>query len=348
MSHHQPGPYGGQPPQQPQPGPYGQQPQQPGPYGQPQQPPAPQPGYGYPQQAPPGVPPQQPGPYGQPPQAPYGQPPQPGPYGQPQQPGGYSQPQQPGPYGQQPQAPYGGQYPPAPPAPQGGKKKTGVIVAVVAVVVAAAAVGAYTLFGGNGGGSSVADDGQHKLTTPATVLGNYQKDPDSSSSGLDDDDMKRAEKDGLKNGKEVNASYAVKNTSNPLAGKMLSFSGAYGQIADPEKVVDGMFSKAAVQSAKNEDDGDTKTTLVGSPTDFTTGDYVLKCQTASVENTGSSASSSQGPKKLYMPVCIWGDHSTVGMVAPMEMADLMAGKKPDLKAASQLAVKLRKEVRVKE
>ncbi|MFF1376636.1 hypothetical protein [Streptomyces sp. NPDC058308] len=40
MSYNQPGPYGGQQPQQP--GPYGQQPQQPGPYGQPPQ--APQPG----------------------------------------------------------------------------------------------------------------------------------------------------------------------------------------------------------------------------------------------------------------------------------------------------------------
>ncbi|MZD05053.1 hypothetical protein GTW43_08130 [Streptomyces sp. SID5785] len=323
MSYNQPGPYGGQQPQQP--GPYGQQPQQPGPYGQ--QPQAPQPGYGYPQQAP------QPG-YGYPQQAPQGVPPQQG---------GYSQPQQPGPYGQQ-QAPYGGQYPPAPPA-SGGGKKTGLIIGAVAVV-AALGVGAYFLFGGSS--ASVADDGAHKLTAPPTVLGEYKKS-DSSGGGFDDQDMKDAEKDGLKNGTPVNGSYEVKDTSNPLAGKALQFQGAYGEIDDPDALVTGMFAKATESASKDDGTGADKTKgeLVGSPTDFSTDDYVLKCQEVKLESTNSSSSTSTGPKTMRMPVCIWGDHSTVAMVIPVTIADVMAAKEPDLKAASDLTAKLRSEVRVK-
>ncbi|MEV1019194.1 hypothetical protein [Streptomyces sp. NPDC050264] len=332
MSHNQPGPYGGQPQQPQQPGPYGQQPQ-PGPYGQPQQPgpygqqpQAPQPGYGYPQQAP------QPG-YGYPQQAPPGVPPQ--------QP--YSQPQQPGPYGQQPQDVYG-QYPPAPPQ-GGGKKKTGLIIAAVAVV-AALGVGAYFVIGGGGGGASVADDGAHKLTTPATVLGEYKKDA-SETGGFDDEDMKDAEKDGLKNGKPVNASYEVKDSANPLGGKILQFQGAYGEIDDPGKLVDGMFAKAAVSAAKD-DSGDSKMkgTLVGDPSDYSTDDVILKCQEVKIESTDSSASSAGTPKEMHMPVCIWGDHSTVAMIMSAQVSDLMSGKAPDLKAASDIASKLREEVRV--
>ncbi|NEB77201.1 hypothetical protein G3I40_18545 [Streptomyces sp. SID14478] len=324
MSYNQPGPYGGQPQQPQQPGPYGQQPQQPGPYGQ--QPQAPQPGYGYPQQAP------QPG-YGYPQQGQPGVPPQ--------QP--YSQPQQPGPYGQQQQAPYG-QYPPAPPQAGGGKKKTGIIIAAVAVV-AALGVGAYLVFSG-GSSASVADDGAHKLTTPATVLGEYKKDATDSGSGFDESDMKDAEKDGLKNGKSVGANYGAQDTSNPLAGKALNFAGAYGQIDDPDKLVDGMFSKGALEMTKSNDSDKTKSTLIDSPTDYSTDDFILKCQQMKVENT-DPASTEKGPKVVYMPLCIWGDHSTVAVVAAVDVADMMSGKKPDLKAASETVTKFRSEVRVK-
>ncbi|WP_394434127.1 hypothetical protein [Streptomyces sp. SGAir0957] len=325
MSYNQPGPYGGQPQQPQQPGPYGQQPQQPGPYGQ--QPQAPQPGYGYPQQAP------QPG-YGYPQQAPPGVPPQ-------QQP--YSQPQQPGPYGQQPGDPYG-QYPPAPPQ-GGGNKKTGLIIGVVAVV-AAVGVGAYFVFGGGGGsGVSVADDGPHKLTAPATVLSEYQKDS-SSSGGFDADDMKDAEKDGLKNGKPVDGSYTVKDASNPLGGKVLQFRGAYGEIDDPGKLVDGMFEKGALEIAKGSGGKDGKATLVGSPTNYSTDDYVLKCQEMKFEPGENAAAGAAAPKEMRMPVCIWSDHSTLSTVVSMEIADVMSGKAPDLKSSADIAAKLRKEIRV--
>ncbi|MEU7512110.1 hypothetical protein AB0B13_08905 [Streptomyces sp. NPDC042898] len=324
MSYNQPGPYGGQPPQQPgpygqQPGPYGQQPQQPGPYGQPQ---APQPGYGYPQQAPQGVPPQQP------------------PYGYPQQG------QQPNPYGQQP--PYGapqgpGGYVPHPPAPK--KSKAGWIIGAVAVV-AALGVGAYFVFGG-GAGASVADDGPHKLTTPDTVLTEYKKSADKGTKSDDDDFVKDAEKFGVKNPQRVNASWEVKNEANPLAAKLLQFGGAYGQIDDPEKTLDAVFADMRTEAAKEKDG---KTQLVGEAKEFTPEGLdgaLLKCQEIKSKTDSGAETSGLGPKEIVIAVCIWSDHSTLGYVMPMNVADLMAGKSASMEDTAATAAKLRKEIRVK-
>ncbi|APY88338.1 hypothetical protein DCW30_04875 [Streptomyces alfalfae] len=315
MSHNQPGPYG-PPPQQPgpygrpqQPGPYGQPPQQPGPYGQPPQ--APQPGYGYPQQAPPA---------------------QPG-YGYPQQQAGYGYLQQ--------QAGYG-QVPPPPPVGGGGGKKAGIVIGTVAVV-AAIGVGAYLVLGGGdsgGGSSSVADDGPHKLTVPATLLGDYEKQDDQSGDGFNSSDIAAAEKAGVKDPKDVNAAYETGDDSNPLAQKAIQYMGVYGEIDDPEKVVDGMFAKIKKDSEKSS----TETgSLVGPVKDFSTDDAVLKCQESVIknENAGSGA-----PKEVRMPVCMWGDHSTVAVVVPVEVADALAGK-VSLDDASATALKVREEVRVK-
>ncbi|QEU94384.1 hypothetical protein [Streptomyces kanamyceticus] len=351
MSHNQPGPYGGQQP--PQPGPYGggQPPQQPGPYGG-------------------GQPPQQPGPYGQPPQAPqpgYGypqQPPQPG-YGYPQQApqqGGYSQPQQPGPYGQQPpQGPYGqppqGPYGQVPfgqvPPPGGGSKKTGIIIAVAAVV-AAAAVGGYFVFAGGdddkgdgkkGGSSNVADggikdDGPHKLTTPATLLTEYKKDS-SSTGGFNSSDLAAAEQAGMKDPQDIDSAYQAGDKSNPLSAKALQFMGVYGEVSDPEKIVDAMFAKIKKDSKGNSSETGE---LTGSPQDFSTDKAVLKCQESVVTNENPAAGA---PKEMRMPVCIWGDKSTVAVVVSIAIADAMAGKAPSLKDASATTLKVRDETRVK-
>ncbi|MER5968026.1 hypothetical protein [Streptomyces sp. NPDC002057] len=319
MSYNQPGPYGGQPPQQPgpygqQPGPYGQQPQQPGPYGQPQ---APQPGYGYPQQAPQGVPPQQP------------------PYG-------YPQGQQPGPYGQQPQygAPQGpGGYVPHPPAPK--KSKAGWIIGAVAVV-AALGVGAYFVFGG-GGGASVADDGPHKLITPETVLTEYKKMPDKGGTS-GDDSLAEAEKNGVKNAKKVSASYQVENKANPLASKLISFSGLYGEIEDPEKVVDLIFASAKTKAEKDAAKPDAPQ-LQGSPQEYKPAELdgaVLKCQQAK-----GKADSTSGTPAFSVTMCVWADHSTVGFVVPIDMATALTGSTGSAEDAAAITAKLRKEVRVK-
>ncbi|MFF9173997.1 hypothetical protein [Streptomyces sp. NPDC014793] len=310
MSNNQPGPYGQQPP-------YGQ-PGQPGPYGQQPQAPQPQPGYGYPQQTPP-------------------VPPQPG-YGYPQQGGA---PQQPGPYGQQPgaypQQPYGV---PQPPAPGGGKKKTGLIIGAVAVV-AAIAVGAYFVLGGSG--SDVADDGPHKLTTPATVLGEYKKSK-SDSGTMSADDMKDARKWGVQDPHDVSAGYASGDDGNPLSKKMIQFGGVYGTIDDPEKTVDAMFAYMKSESQKDSDSKDVA--LQGEPKTYEPAGLdgaVLKCQQA----TAPTDSTSGGPKDVTMTFCVWGDHSTIGFVMPMDIANLAAGRSSDPAADAELTAKFRNAVRVK-
>ncbi|MEV7241784.1 hypothetical protein AB0N92_11120 [Streptomyces sp. NPDC093248] len=319
MSNNQPGPYGQQPP-------YGQ-PGQPGPYGQQPQAPQPQPGYGYPQQTPP-VPPQ-PG-YGYPQQTPPG-PPQPG-YGYPQQGGA---PQQPGAY---PQQPYGV---PQPPAPGGGKKKTGLIIGAVAVV-AAIAVGAYFVLGGSGG-SDVADDGPHKLTTPATVLGEYKKSKGDTGT-MTDKDMKDAQKWGVQDPHDVSAGYKSGDVDNPLSQKMVQFGGVYGTIDDPEKTVDAMFAYMKSESQKDSDSKDVA--LQGEPKTYEPAGLdgaVLKCQQAKAPTDSASG----GPKDVTMTICIWGDHSTIGFVMPMDIANLAAGRSSDPAADAELTAKFRNAVRVK-
>ncbi|MFJ6406324.1 hypothetical protein ACIQK9_12490 [Streptomyces hydrogenans] len=310
MSYNQPGPYGGQQPQQP--GPYGQQP---GPYGQPQG----QPGYGYPQQAPQGVPPQQP-------------------YGYPQQ-------QQPNPYGQQPQygAPQGpGGYVPHPPAP--AKSKTPLIIGAVAVV-AAIAVGAYFLIGG-GGGASVADDGAHKLITPETVLTEYKKSANSDKAQSGDDDfIKDAAKFGVKNPQRANAQWEIKDESNPLSGKLLQFGGVWGEIENPESTVDAIFANMKAESEKEKD---SEAQLVGDPKSVSPAGLdgaVMKCQ--EIKSKPGADSGGLGPKEMTMPVCVWGDHSTVGYVMHINIADMMTGKGGTIDDVAAIAAKLRKEVRVK-
>ncbi|MEU6676020.1 hypothetical protein [Streptomyces sp. NPDC046925] len=300
MSYNQPGPYGGQQPQQP--GPYGQQ----GPYGAPQQPPAPQPGYGYPQQ----------------PQGPYGQ-------------------QPPGPYGQQPHAPYG-QVPPPPPQ-GGGGKKAGIIVGAV-VAIAAVGAGVWWFTAGKDGGS-VADDGKtYTLTTPASVLGGEYKKSDSAGGGggMSSSDLKDLEERGVSGPKDVHAAY---NSGSGTTMKSLNFSGVYGEIDDPEKVVDGMF--AEMKRKSKEEPG--SVTLIGSPEEFTPDGFdngVMKCQKAEFRLGAPDEAEQEGvPNTFQTPMCIWGDHSTVASVGHSDASATASGKDISLDTAADLAAKLRADVR---
>lgn len=234
---------------------------------------------------------------------------------------------------------------PQPPAPGGGKKKTGLIIGAVAVV-AAIGVGAYFVFGGSGsgGGSDIADDGPHKLTTPAKVLGEYEKSEGDSGS-MDAADLKDAESWGIKDPKDVSASYTAKNEENPLASKQLMFGGVYGTIDDPEKAVDAMFANMKKESQKGGSDDDV--TLQGEPKQYTPDSLdgaIIKCQDAEVDNSDGGENE---PKKMSMTYCVWGDHSTLGFAMPMSYLDIAAGKKADPAEAAEITAKLRKEVRVK-
>ncbi|MGP3686039.1 hypothetical protein ACTVZO_15230 [Streptomyces sp. IBSNAI002] len=301
-----------------QPGPYGQQPQpqQPGPYGQQPPPPpgpygqpAPQPGYGYPQQ--PGVPPQ----------------------GYPQQPQ-----QQPA-YGYQ-QPPYGGMPPQQPPK----KSKAGVVIGVV-VAVAVIAGGGWYFLGGGAGGSIAADTKGYKLVAPESV-DDFKKDPKYKDKPFTDKDKKEAEGVGVKNPTQVGMTYQSGDPANPLAGKLLNFSGIYGEIADPEKAVDAYFALAKLEATK--DDSKTNVELIGSPKTMSPAGFkgaVMKCQEAKFS---SKDTTTKGPKEFTLPICIWGDYSTLSTVTSMEMASVLAGKSGyTLEQTADLTAKLYNTSRVK-
>jgi hypothetical protein len=312
MSHNQPppNPYGQQPPQ----GGYGQpQPPQQGGYGQPQPPQQPpygqaqgQPGYGYPQQGPPQGPPQQ-APYGQPQQQPYG-------------------------YGQPPVPPRGG-----------GGKRTGIIIGAVVALVAVGA-GAFFLVknsDGDGGSGAVKNDGkQYRLITPETVAGSYTKSKDAGSGdGFDDDDVTLLKGLGVTNPQKVSAGYT---NGSQLTGKLLEFSGVYGKVADPQKVVDGMFADLKKQASKDSGSDSGKTELIGSPQTVKPAglnDAVMKCQ---------STKYTEGDKSFTTPICLWADYSTVGYTLPIDMAVAASGSGDGMPIndAAALTAKVRQDVRV--
>lgn len=295
-----------------QPGPYGQQPQQPGPYGQQPPPPgpygqpAPQPGYGYPQQ--PGVPPQ----------------------GYPQQP------QTPA-YGYQ-QPPYGGM-PPQPPK----KSKAGVIIGVV-VAVAVIAGGGWYFLGGGAGGSVSADTKGYKLVAPESV-DDFKKDPTYKEKDFTEKDKKEAEAAGIKNPTQVGMTYTSGDPKNPLSAKGLNFQGVYGELADPEKSVDGYFAMAKLNASKG---GKSEVELIGTPKEMTPAGFkgaVMKCQEIKVT---SKDTTSKGPKVFTIPVCIWGDYSTLSMVSASDIASILAGKPGyTLEQTADITAKLYNTARVK-
>ncbi|AXK34167.1 hypothetical protein DVA86_17430 [Streptomyces armeniacus] len=320
MSYNQPppGPYGQQPPQQPNP--YGQQPQQPG-YGYP---PQQQPGYGYPQQPPAGAPPQ-------------GGQPQ---YGYPQQPG------QPTPYGQP-----GMPGPPVP--PQGGGKGKTIGLVVGALVVVGAIVGGFVLFsggddddggsGGNGGTNEVADDGKkYKLDTPPTVLTDYKRMGNADTTTGDEFSAAEQKRIGISNGTGVQGAYSTTDfggdgsgaTPDPAeiaSAKMLRMMGAYGEVADPEKSVDTFFTYMQGELTK---DGEAE--VVGSPEQQSPNGFengIMKCQVI-------KDSSPEAGQPSEIPMCVWGDKSTIAAVMPIQATA------PSLQEAAQTTADLRKEVRV--
>ncbi len=283
----------------------------PNPYGQPPQQAGPPPGYGYPQQG--GIPqqPQQPAPYGYPQQAqnPYGQPPQgQGPYGAPPQ-------GQPNPYGQQP----GWGAPPPPP-----KKNTGKVIGIVLAVVVVVGGGIGIAVNMGGGGS---DGARYKLTTPQTVATDYTKQPGTDTSSSDSNEL--SDVPGMTDAKQVQAQYRTS------AEKTLTFIGAYGSIGDPESAVDAAFAAFAKEGASGEGNpvGDVQTVH---PAGFD--GTVMKCQQYQADSSGT---------ELKFPLCVWGDSSTIGLVAVADPAKILTGGTTSIDEAAGIAAQVRTDTRVK-
>lgn len=268
---------------------------------------------------------------------------QPGPYaGQPQQPGPYGQPPQgvppQQPYGQYPQAPYG----PVPPQ-GGGKKKTGLVVGAV-VVVAALAVGGYFVYD-KVSASSVSDDGKkYKLTAPETVLGSYKKDTSAGDAGgMSSSDLADLEKQGVKAPKDAHAAY---NYGKGATMKSLNYSGVYGEIDDPEKVVDAMFAEMEKNQANGSEGG---FKLTGSPEEFTPDGFengIMKCQKAEFKMGETGADDEGVPGSFQTPVCVWGDHSTVASATYSDVAATGSGEEISLDDVATQVANLRDDVRV--
>ncbi|UWE08435.1 hypothetical protein [Actinacidiphila bryophytorum] len=292
---------------QPPPNPYGQQPQDP--YGQ--------------------QPPQQPG---------YGQP-QPG-YGYPQQQPGFGYPQQPG----QPQQPYDyGTLPPQQPGQGGGSgRRTGIIVGAVVALVAVGA-GVFLVVNSSGSGGGLKDDGKkYKLITPETVATDYKIQHDSEfedTDGFDDDTMTLLSANGMPDARKAQAGYLQ---GSDVAGRVMSFEGAFGTVKDPQKTADAMMK--SLRDDPDKDDKDSKTEFLGQPqTMHPSGadDAVVECQTAKITDISSS-------KAYTLSVCLWADYSTVGTVAPFDLTVLTNGTGTGMSAAdtADLLAKVRKDVRV--
>ncbi len=320
MSHHQPGPYGGQPQQ---PGPYGQQ----GPYGG--QPQTPQPGYGYPQQTPP---PAQPG------------------YGYPQQPRTASRRTASSPpYGMPPQPP--------PPAAVAGARwpRSSSARSRSSRPSASAPTSSSAAAAGGGGAAGLTDDGPHKLTVPKTVLDEYQRFGDGSEES-GSDTAKDMEKSGVKNGTAVLGQWSTADFGNYdpadpstagdfpdrselLTAKGITMVGGYGEIADPEKTLDKFFANIQEQvekSAEQNTGGMENAELVGEPEEVEIAGTVAKCQSTKSTNALTNKESTDW-------FCAWADRSTVGMVSPGDNAGTGVGKD----TAVELTTKLREQIRVK-
>lgn len=94
-----------------------------------------------------------------------------------------------------------------------------------------------------------------------------------SKEGASNESMvKNLERAGVRNGTSVSGAYSTydpkkADPANPgaspeaLAAKSVSFSGVYGEIADPEKTLDAYFAQMRLEADK---DTDSKTKLIGS------------------------------------------------------------------------------------
>lgn len=211
------------------------------------------------------------------------------------------------------------------------------------VVLVAVGAGVFLLARSDGDGGSVANDGKkYKLTTPAVVATDYKKsDTSADDDGFDDSDLGKLKALGMTDPQRVTAAY---QSGNQLTGKMLEFSGVWGTVKDPEKVVDGMFSELSKQATKEGTDSDGNTTeLVGSAQKVKPAgldDAVMECQ--SVKYTEKSSGTS-----FTMPICMWADYSTVGYTVPIDLTAIVSGGGGlSIDAAAELTAKVRTDTRV--
>jgi hypothetical protein len=196
------------------------------------------------------------------------------------------------------------------------------------------AVGAGVFFL-TGSGSGAEDNGPHKLTTPTTVASEYQR----QGAGKDDSTMSSSDKEELQQIPGVADAHPVEAEYATDSKKQMLLTGLWGEVEDPEKVVDAMF--VVLQKAAA-DQGDTEP--VGAPQEMEPDGLdsaIMMCQKFKVTNDDPSTP----VKSTEIPVCIWGDSSTVGGVMELDPLAAVAGR-ADLEQTAHTAAEVRRDARV--
>lgn len=205
------------------------------------------------------------------------------------------------------------------------------------------------MLGASGGAGGLKDDGAHKLTTPGTALTDYNRaSADGASAGKDS--AADLAKTGVQDGKSVIGVYTTADLSgydpadpstapdaSELAtSKTITFAGAYGKIADPQKTLDLFFAnfKKSSEQSSSGSGGAEKGELVGEPETADLDGAVMKCQAAK----GKNAVTKQEKTDWF---CAWADYSTIAMVSP---GDATKGVTKDV--AIDITTKLREQIRV--
>ncbi|MFI9310748.1 hypothetical protein [Streptomyces triculaminicus] len=293
---------------------------------------------------------------------------------------------QPGPYGipphQPPQpptapAPYPYAYPPPPSRSPGrrGRGRTVALVVGVFVLAGAVAAGAVVLTrgtqgsdrqepsraAGTGGPSGAAGPGglrdaveaapgatpsgtgegkRYRLAAPDTILaGTYRKDPVTSRDPFREVDKQTLAIVGVTDAQSVGGAYKSDTTAPSL--KLANFGGLWGGVKDPEATVDNMF-RTLILGIQADPTG--KPELEGSPKAFRPsrldGNAVMKCQ--KMKTTDPSL----GAQSFTVPVCIWADSSTVGVVSSADATTILLHQDPSLEQAADITARIRLDVRV--
>ncbi|GHG54339.1 hypothetical protein [Streptomyces griseocarneus] len=266
-----------------------------------------------------------------------------------------------GPYGIPPHQPY--PPPPSRPPGRGGRGRTIALVAGAFVLVGAVAAGGVLLIqgkdrrepsraaensppgtaglGGLKGAAAPGDGKRYRLTAPETILGGtYKKDPVTSRDPFHDVDKQTLAIVGITDAQSVGAAYKSGTTAtSPL--KLANFGGLWGGVKDPEATVDNMF-RTLILGIQADPTG--KPELEGSPRAFKPdrldGNAVMKCQ--KMKTTDPSL----GPRTFTVPVCIWADNSTVGVVSSADAETILLHLDPSLDKAADVTARIRQDVRV--
>jgi hypothetical protein len=219
------------------------------------------------------------------------------------------------------------------------KSRAGVVIGVV-VAMAVIAGGSWYFVGGGSSGSVAADTKGYKLVAPETV-NDFKKSAKPGDSTMDAEEKKETEAVGIRNPQKVSQGYEIKDKAKPLEGKGLSFSGFYGEIADPAKTLDASFNLMKISALKSEKDSNVE--FIGSPQSFKPAGFkgaLMKCQEVKMTSKKPSTNPLE-PKEITMPMCIWTDYSTMGMVTAIDVAKMMSGGKGyTLEQTAELNAKL--------